>query len=148
MIKIFFIKLLLSYSDKLSSTIIIWSNTFDLFSFSIWSSVLNIASIYNKLEYKKEELKEHYIDKSEKNIWNFVYIFVKQRKKVDKSITLYSFEGPFELLHEDIVNIRLVAKSGRSKIQCASNWLIYFKKYIRKTQAFWLEKLAVLWGHK
>ena len=40
-----------------------------------------------------------------------MYIFAKQRKKVDKSITLYSFEGPFELLHEDIVNIRLVAKS-------------------------------------
>ena len=35
--------------------------------------------------------------------------FVEQRKNIDRS-TLYSFKGPFELLHADIANIRFLAK--------------------------------------
>ena len=37
--------------------------------------------------------------------------FVKQKKEIDRS-TLYSFDGPFQLLHEDIANLEFLVKSA------------------------------------
>ena len=39
-------------------------------------------------------------------------LFVEQRKNVDCSSALQSFEGPFELLHGYIADIRILAKSA------------------------------------
>ena len=36
--------------------------------------------------------------------------FVEQRKSIDRSSTVYRFEGPLKLLHADIADIQFVAK--------------------------------------
>ena len=43
--------------------------------------------------------------------------FVEQRKNFDRS-TLYSFKGPFELLHADTIDIRFLSKSAVDPRYC------------------------------
>ena len=43
--------------------------------------------------------------------------FVEKKSKIDRS-TLYSFGGPFELLHADIADIRFFAKSAADPLYC------------------------------
>lgn len=59
-------------------------------------------AICQRFEDKKEKLKKYYHEKSEK-IYSPLYTsFVEKEKNIDRFSTLYSFEGPFELLHADI----------------------------------------------
>ena len=43
---------------------------------------------------------------------------VQQRKNKDRSSTLYSFKGPFELLNGEIAGIRFLAKSSSDPKYC------------------------------
>lgn len=57
-----------------------------------------ILKIYLKLEDSKA------VD--EKTYLPLTTSFVEQRKDIDQFLTLYSFEGPFELLHANMVDLR------------------------------------------
>ena len=46
-----------------------------------------------------------------------MYLFVERKRDIDRS-TLYSFSGPFELLHADIADIRFFAKSAADPHYC------------------------------
>ena len=37
--------------------------------------------------------------------------FIKQKKDIDRSLTLYSIKAPFESFHADIANIKFLSKS-------------------------------------
>ena len=43
--------------------------------------------------------------------------FIEKKSEIDRS-TLYSFGGPFELLHADIADIRFFAKSAADTLYC------------------------------
>ena len=54
--------------------------------------------------------------------------FVETKRNIDKS-TLYSFNGPFQLLHADIADIRFFSKSAADPKYCLLICLL--KKFIR-----------------
>ena len=43
--------------------------------------------------------------------------FVEKKDKIDRS-TLYSFEGPYQLLHADIANLQFLGKSSAARRYC------------------------------
>lgn len=51
--------------------------------------------IYNRIEYKKGELREHYREKSEKIVAPLYTPSVYERKNIDRFSTLHSHEGSF-----------------------------------------------------
>ena len=45
-------------------------------------------------------------------------MFIKQKKDIDRSSTLYSIKAPFELFHADIAIIKLLSKSAFDPHYC------------------------------
>ena len=56
--------------------------------------------------------------KNTKAIIPFYTPFVKQRKNIDRSSTLYSIKAPFEFVHADVADIRFFSKSAVDPKYC------------------------------
>ena len=68
----------------------------------------DFLGLYRELENKNEL----YFDEKKQEATAAAYIpFVEQQKNIARPSTLYSFKGPFVLLHADIADIRFLAKS-------------------------------------
>ena len=50
-------------------------------------------------------------------LYLLTYLLLKKKSEIDR-LTLYSFGGPFELLHADIADIRFFAKSAADPLYC------------------------------
>ena len=60
----------------------------------------------------EDENELHFNEKKQETICTTLILFVEQRKDINKSPTLHSVKAPFELWHEDIADIRFLAKSA------------------------------------
>lgn len=68
----------------------------------------DFLGLYRELENENEL----YFDEKKQEATAAAYIpFVEQQKNIARPSTLYSFKGPFVLLHADIADIRFLAKS-------------------------------------
>ena len=65
--------------------------------------------------------------------------FVEKRSDVDRS-TMYSFGGPFELLHADIADIRFFAKSAVDPLYC----LLFVDLFTQKVYTYPIKKRHLL----
>ena len=65
--------------------------------------------------------------------------FVEKKSDVDRS-TLYSFSGPFELLHADIADIRFFAKSAIDPLYC----LLFVDLFTQKIYTYPMRKRRLL----
>ena len=57
--------------------------------------------------------------------------FIENKRNIDKS-TLYSFNGPFQLLHADIADIRFFSKSAADPKYC----LLFFDLFTQKIYTY------------
>ena len=74
--------------------------------------------------------------------------FVEKKSEIDRS-TLYSFGGPFELLHADIVDIRFFAKSAADPLYCLLIVDLFTQKvytYPMKKRNFLSRKLELFYN--
>ena len=55
-------------------------------------------------------------------------LLVVQQQNIDRSSTLYIFEGPFKLLHGDIADIRFLAKSAVDPKYCLFFVFLFISK--------------------
>ena len=65
--------------------------------------------------------------------------FVEKKSNIDRS-TLYSFGGPFELLHADIADIRFFAKSAVDPLYC----LLVVDLFTQKIYTYPMKKRSLL----
>ena len=65
--------------------------------------------------------------------------FIENKRNVDKS-TLYSFNGPFQLLHADIADIRFFSKSAADPKYC----LLYVDLFTQKIYTYPMKKRNIL----
>ena len=65
--------------------------------------------------------------------------FVEKKSNIDRS-TLYSFGGPFELLHADIADIRFFAKSAVNPLYC----LLVVDLFTQKIYTYPMKKRSLL----
>ena len=65
--------------------------------------------------------------------------FVEKKSDVDRS-TMYSFSGPFELLHADIAHIRFFAKSAADPLYC----LLVVDLFTQKVYTYPMKKRHLL----
>ena len=80
---------------------------------------MELFFLYQRTKAEKNETDEKCIDKSFKfKIFNFesfipIYMpYAEERKNVDKSSALHSFDGPLQLMHANIADIRFFACSA------------------------------------
>ena len=79
---------------------------------------------------KKTRFFLHFINIQEEELVIPTYVpFVEKRNNIDRS-TLYSFSGPFELLHVDIADISFFAKSAADPHYCLLFLICLHKRYI------------------
>ena len=74
--------------------------------------------------------------------------FVEEKSEIDRS-TLYSFGGPFELLHADIADIRFFAKSAADPLYCLLIVDLFTQKvytYPMKKRNFLSRKLELFYN--
>ena len=74
--------------------------------------------------------------------------FVEKKSEIDRS-TLYSFGGPFELLHADIADIRFFAKSAADPLYCLLIVHLFTQKvytYPMKKRNFLSRKLELFYN--
>ena len=65
-------------------------------------------------------------------------LFVEKRGDIDRS-TLYSFDGPFQLLHADVANLEFLGKSRVDPKYCLLLVDLYISKiytYLMKSRRF------------
>ena len=74
-----------------------------------------LVKLYSELEAKIVCM---YVDENNKIAPPAYMSFVEQRKDIDRLAALYSFKGPFELLHADISVIKFLAKSEVNQKYC------------------------------
>ena len=65
--------------------------------------------------------------------------FVENQRNIDKS-TLYSFNGPFQLLHADIADIRFFSKSAADPHYC----LLFVDLFTQKIYTYSMKKGSLL----
>ena len=65
--------------------------------------------------------------------------FIENKKDIDNS-TLYSFNGPFQLLHADIADIRFFSKSATDPHYC----LLFVDLFTQKIYTFPMKKRNLL----
>ena len=72
----------------------------------------------------------HFLE-DEKSTIPIKIIFVEKKDDIDRS-TLYSFDGPFQLLHADVGNLELLGKSAVDPKYC----LLFVDLFISKVYVF------------
>ena len=72
----------------------------------------------------------HFLE-DEKSTIPIKIIFVEKKDDIDRS-TLYSFDGPFQLLHADVGNLELLGKSAADPKYC----LLFVDLFISKVYVF------------
>ena len=70
--------------------------------------------VFVKLYQKSENIEEIYFDENIQPNLPLTTLFIQKKRDIDRS-TLYSFKGPFELLHADIADLRFLAIGCRPK---------------------------------
>ena len=80
--------------------------------------------------FKLFDRNEHFLE-DEKSTIPIKIIFVEKKDDIDRS-TLYSFDGPFELLHADVGNLELLGKSAADPKHC----LLFVDLFISKVYVF------------
>ena len=72
----------------------------------------------------------HFLE-DEKSTIPIKIIFVEKKDDIDRS-TVYSFDGPFQLLHADVGNLELLGKSAADPKYC----LLFVDLFISKVYVF------------
>ena len=80
--------------------------------------------------FKLFDRNEHFLE-DEKSTIPIKIIFVEKKDDIDRS-TLYSFDGPFQLLHADVGNLELLGKSAADPKYC----LLFVDLFISKVYVF------------
>ena len=75
----------------------------------------------------------------EKNTVPIFMPFIENKRNIDKS-TLYSFNGPFQLLHADIADIRFFSKSAADPKYC----LLFVDLFTQKIYTYPMKKRNIL----
>ena len=83
------------------------------------ASLYDKDKVYVKLYKKSENIEKVYFDENDQQNLPLTTPFMEKKKDVDCS-ALYSFKGPFELLHADIADLRYLAKSAVDPKYCLS----------------------------
>ena len=96
-------------------------------------------------QYEKDSVFNYLYDKvkdvniEEENTVPIVTPFIENKRNIDKS-TLYSFNGPFQLLHADIANIRFFSKSAADPKYC----LLFVDLFTQKICTYPMKKRNIL----
>ena len=96
-------------------------------------------------QYEKDSVFNYLYDKvkdvniEEENTVPIVTPFIENKRNIDKS-TLYSFNGPFQLLHADIANIRFFSKSAADPKYC----LLFVDLFTQKIYTYPMKKRNIL----
>ena len=95
--------------------------------------------VFNKLYNELGDKYNLYINKNNEINLALYTSFDEQRTNIDLS-TLYSFKGPFEILHADIANIRFLAKSAVDPKYC----LLFLNIFTSKIYTYHIKKRTLL----
>ena len=86
---------------------------------------------------KLEDENDLYFDEEKQESIAAAYMpFVEQQRGIDQFSTLYSFKGPFELLHADIAHIRFLASLAVNPKYC----LIFVDLFTSKIYMYPMKK--------
>ena len=89
--------------------------------------------------YNEIENRDTIFDEEDEKV-SFHAPFIEQKKDIDQSPTLYSIKAPFELLHADIANIKLLSKSAVDPHYC----LLCVDHFSPRIYTYPMKKEAVL----
>ena len=95
--------------------------------------------VFNKLYNELGDKYNLYVNKNNEINLALYTSFDEQRTNIDLS-TLYSFKGPFEILHADIANIRFLAKSAVDPKYC----LLFLNIFTSKIYTYHIKKRTLL----
>ena len=101
-------------------------------------SIYEKDTVFYKL-YNEIENRDIIFDEEDEEM-PFRALFIEQKKDIDRSSTLYSIKGPFELLHADIANIKFLSKSAVDPHYC----LLYADLLPSKIYTYPMKKISLL----
>ena len=81
------------------------------------TSLYDKGKVFVKLYKESENIEEIYFDENNQRNLPLTTPFTQKKRDIDRS-TLYSFKGPFELLHAVITDLRFLAKSAVDPKYC------------------------------